>query len=81
MISDETRRKIDAEITLYPKPRGALLPALHLVHAEHGFVSKQVAIELAGIFGRGVDLVQEDCLKNPFRRRSILRAKETIYAA
>ncbi len=51
VISDETRRKIDAEITLYPKPRGALLPALHLVHAEHGFVSKQVAIELAGIFG------------------------------
>ncbi len=51
VISYETRRKIDAEIALYPKPRGALLPALHLVHEEHGHVSKEVAVQLAEIFG------------------------------
>ncbi len=51
VISDETRRKIDAEIARYPKPRGALLPALHLVHEEHGHVSKEGAVQLAEIFG------------------------------
>ncbi len=51
VISEETRRKIDAEIARYPKPRGALLPSLHFVHEEHGHVSKEGAVELAEIFG------------------------------
>ena len=50
MISEATRARIDAEIAKYPKPRGALLPALHLVHGEHGHVSEQSARELAEIF-------------------------------
>ena len=37
--------------------------------------------ELKEIFGRGVDLAEEKCLKNPSRRREILRTKEVIYAA
>ena len=37
--------------------------------------------ELKDIFGRDVDLIEEDALKNPFRRRAILREKEVIYAA
>ena len=37
--------------------------------------------ELKDIFGRDVDLIEEDALKNPFRRRLILRDKEVIYAA
>ena len=37
--------------------------------------------ELKSIFGRDVDLVEEEALKNPFRRRAILREKEVIYAA
>jgi len=37
--------------------------------------------ELKCIFGRDVDLIEEDALKNPFRRRAILREKEVIYAA
>ena len=37
--------------------------------------------ELKDIFSRDVDLIEEDALKNPYRRRSILRDKEVIYAA
>jgi hypothetical protein len=37
--------------------------------------------ELKAIFGRKVDLVEKDSLKNPFRRQSILSANEVIYAA
>ena len=36
--------------------------------------------ELKVLFGREVDLVQKDGLKNPFRRYEILRTKEVIYA-
>lgn len=37
--------------------------------------------ELKGIFGRNVDLVAKEGLKNPFRRREILRTAEVIYAS
>lgn len=37
--------------------------------------------ELNEIFGREVDLVEKDAIRNPFRRHSILRSKEIIYAA
>ena len=37
--------------------------------------------ELKEIFGREVDLVEKEALRNPFRRYSILRSKEVIYAA
>jgi uncharacterized protein len=37
--------------------------------------------ELRAIFGRNVDLAEEPCLRNPFRRREILRTKEVVYAA
>jgi predicted nucleotidyltransferase len=37
--------------------------------------------ELKGIFGRKVDLVAKGGLKNPFRRRQILRTAEVVYAA
>ena len=50
VISAASREKIAAEIAKYPVPRGALLPALQIVHAEHGFVSPECAQELAGIF-------------------------------
>lgn len=41
----------------------------------------QMQDELKEIFGREVDLVEEAGLRNPFRRHSILRSKEVIYAA
>ncbi len=50
MISEETRAGIDAEIAKYPEKRGALLPALHLAQREHGWISRDLAMELAGIF-------------------------------
>ena len=37
--------------------------------------------ELKQIFGRNVDLVAKGGLKNPFRRRAILRSAEVLYAA
>ena len=37
--------------------------------------------ELKAIFGRKVDLVEKDSLRNPFRRQAILAGNEVIYAA
>jgi predicted nucleotidyltransferase len=37
--------------------------------------------ELKIIFGRKVDLVEKDTLKNPFRKQSILASNKVIYAA
>ena len=37
--------------------------------------------ELQKIFGRTVDLVEREGLRNPFRKRSILSSREVIYAA
>lgn len=59
MISDETRSAIDAAIARYPHPRGALLPALHLVQKEHGHVSRESADAVAEIFGiRPVEVLE-----------------------
>jgi len=37
--------------------------------------------ELQDMFGRKVDLVEKDSLRNPFRRQAILARNEVIYAA
>jgi predicted nucleotidyltransferase len=37
--------------------------------------------ELKAIFGRKVDLVEKDSLRNPFRKQMILSTNEVIYAA
>jgi predicted nucleotidyltransferase len=37
--------------------------------------------ELQEIFGREVDLVEEQTLKNPFRRQAILASRQVIYDA
>ncbi len=37
--------------------------------------------ELKAVFGRKVDLVEKDSLRNPFRRQRILGSNEVIYAA
>ncbi len=50
VISEQMRSEIDAAIARYPQKRGALLPALHLVQSEHGYVAKESAEELAEIF-------------------------------
>lgn len=37
--------------------------------------------ELEAIFGRKVDMVEKEALRNPFRRKRILSSKEIVYAA
>jgi len=37
--------------------------------------------ELREIFGRDVDLLSSESLRNPFRRHEILKTRETLYAA
>jgi len=37
--------------------------------------------ELMAMFGRAVDLVEKEGLRNPFRQRRILSTREVIYAA
>ena len=37
--------------------------------------------ELREIFGREVDLLSSQSLRNPFRRHEILKSRETLYAA
>ncbi|MBN1796005.1 MAG: nucleotidyltransferase family protein [Sedimentisphaerales bacterium] len=37
--------------------------------------------ELQEIFGREVDLVEKEALRNPFRKYEILRNHEVVYAA
>jgi NADH-quinone oxidoreductase subunit E len=40
-LSDETRQRATELITRYPKARSALLPMLHLVQADEGYVSPE----------------------------------------
>ena len=49
-MKPETRKKIEDLFHLYPQRRGALLPAIHLVQEEFGYVGAQSAKELAEIF-------------------------------
>ncbi|MCX6578544.1 MAG: nucleotidyltransferase family protein [Candidatus Aminicenantes bacterium] len=37
--------------------------------------------ELQEIFGRNVDLIEKEALRNPFRRREILSHCQVVYAA
>lgn len=37
--------------------------------------------ELEALLGRNIDLVEKDAVRNPFRRREILRSHQVVYAA
>jgi predicted nucleotidyltransferase len=41
----------------------------------------QMMDELKEIFGREVDLVEREAIRNPIRRRTILGSREVVYAA
>ncbi len=50
--------------------------------AEHSLLDLvQMQEELTKILGRAVDLIEEQGIRNPFRRDGILSTKEVIYAA
>ena len=67
VISEATRSKIEEAISKYPKKRGALLPALHLVQQDHGHVSNECAVELAEIFEiRPVEVMEVVTFYNMF---------------
>jgi NADH-quinone oxidoreductase subunit E len=67
VISQESRARIDAEIAKYPTKRGALLPALHIVHEQLGHVARETAVELAEILEiRPVDVMEVVSFYNMF---------------
>jgi uncharacterized protein len=37
--------------------------------------------ELQSLFGRKVDLLEQDAIRNPYRRKSILTTKQVVHAA
>jgi hypothetical protein len=60
---------VDVLLTFSPDARWTLLDITRL----------QDELEL--ILGRSVDVVEEKSLRNPFRRREILRTRQVLYAA
>jgi NADH-quinone oxidoreductase E subunit len=67
VISEATRARIEAEIAKYPRRRGALLPALHLVQKEKGWIAPDTARELAEIFDiKLVDVMEVVTFYNMF---------------
>ena len=54
------------------------------LHPRHGLTLYDwldMIEDLKAIFGRNVDLIAKSGLKNPIRRREILRTAEVLYAA
>ena len=50
----------------------------------HGFTfenTPQIYADLEGIFGRPVDVVEKDQIRNPFRRHAIMNSYRVVYAA
>jgi len=62
-------RDVDVLVTFHPDARWSLFDFVEMPE------------ELKALFGRDVDLVEAEGLRNPFRRRSILRSKEVIHVA
>jgi len=69
-LSAEVRTRIAGEIAKYPVKRGALLPALHLVQGEHGYISREQAHALAQIFEiRPIEVMEVVSFYNMFYDR------------
>ncbi len=67
VIEPAARARIDAEIAKYPAKRGALLPALHIVHEELGHVAPETARALAEIFEiRPIEVIEVISFYNMF---------------
>jgi len=70
VISAETRARIDAEVAKYPRKRGALLAALHLVQKEKGWIAPESAVALAEIFEiRPIEVMEVVTFYNMFSDR------------
>jgi NADH-quinone oxidoreductase subunit E len=67
VISADARDRIDAEIEKYPRKRGALLPALHIVQGELGHVNAEAARAVAEIFEiKPIDVMEVVSFYNMF---------------
>ena len=58
MLSQEERREIDAERTLYPDPQAALADALKIVQRRHGWVTNEALTDVAEHFGLSPETVE-----------------------
>ena len=50
----------------------------------HGFTfenTPEIQDELEAIFGRPVDVIEKDRIRNPFRRHAIMSSYQVVYAA
>lgn len=50
MLTEKTKQAILELQKLYPEKRSALLPALHLAQAEHGYLPREIQKEVATLF-------------------------------
>ena len=48
-LTDQTKRKIEEIVSRYASKEAALLPVLHLVQAEEGYISTQAEKQVAGL--------------------------------
>ena len=71
VLRDDFRPKSDVDVLLVIKP-GAPIGLFELA---------LMKIELQDMFNRSVDIVEKDGLRNPYRRKEILRTAKVIYAA
>jgi NADH-quinone oxidoreductase subunit E len=58
-LTDDARTRIQTFIDKYPDRRSALLPALHVVQNEIGWLPRDAMEEVAGILGLDWDQVEE----------------------
>ena len=59
MLSESACQQIQELINKYPQKRSALIPSLHLVQREQGYVSQDAMSEVARIFGLSPQEVHE----------------------
>lgn len=59
MLSETACRQIQDLIGKYPQKRSALIPSLHLVQKEVGYLSHETVCEIAGIFDLSPNEVYE----------------------
>jgi hypothetical protein len=71
VLSDDFRPDSDVDV-LVSIEQDALLSGFDLV---------DMVEELKDMFGRDVDLLEKEALRNPYRRHSILSNREVLYAA
>ena len=71
VLSDDFRPDSDVDVLISVEDNAALST----------FDLLDMVDELRAIFGRDVDLLEKEALRNPYRRYSILSNREVLYAA